>query len=66
LEKDWIATDGALLGPKNLTITLNAYPVQQFVAVQDKGIRKPHCFLTLRKTVQAYAKDGKFNPMFMT
>jgi len=67
--KDWLATDGALLGLKNPTITLNAYPVEQFVAVQDKGMKAPwflvsNCCLTSRKTVQAYAKRWKIEPYF--
>jgi hypothetical protein len=66
---EWVRTDGHAISLKEVTLTLKHYPVKQFIAVRDKGMKAAWFLVsnTDRKTrelINCYAKRWKIEPYF--
>ena len=65
----WLKSDGRSLGLKKALLTLKEYPIEQFVAVQDKGMKAAwflvsNTKLKPREIITSYAKRWKIEPFF--
>jgi hypothetical protein len=66
---NWLKADGRLLGLKQALLTLAEYPIKQFVAVKDKGMKAAwflvsNSELSSREIINSYAKRWKIEPYF--
>jgi hypothetical protein len=66
---NWLKPEGASLGLKNALITLAEYPIKQFVAVKDKGMKAAwflvsNTELKTREVINSYSKRWKIEPFF--
>ena len=65
----WLKTDGRSLGLKKAFITLTEYPIKQFVAVKDKGMKAAwflvsNTDLKTAEVIKSYSKRWKIEPFF--
>jgi len=65
----WLKKDGKVLQLKQAFLTLEKYPIQQFVAVQDKGMKAAwflvsNMSLKAREIINHYSKRWKIEPFF--
>jgi hypothetical protein len=72
-EKDkaanWLKKDGKILHLKEAFLTLEKYPIKQFIAVQDKGMKAAwflvsNTYFKAREVVNNYSKRWKIEPYF--
>jgi len=66
---NWLKPDGRSLGLKNAFITLTEYPIKQFVAVKDKGMKAAwflvsNTDLKTSEIIKSYSKRWKIEPFF--
>lgn len=66
---NWLKTDGRILGLKQALLTLAEYPIKQFVAVKDKGMKAAwflvsNSDLSAREIINSYSKRWKIEPYF--
>jgi len=66
---DWIKDDGKIMQLKKAYLTLNEYPINQFVAVKDKGMKAAWFLVSntdfkSREIVTHYSKRWKIEPYF--
>jgi hypothetical protein len=66
---NWLKPDGRSLGLKQAFITLTEYPIKQFVAVKDKGMKgawflASNTDLKPREIINSYSKRWKIEPFF--
>ena len=66
---NWLKPDGRNLGLKNAFITLTEYPIKQFVAVKDKGMKAAwflasNTDLKTSEIISSYSKRWKIEPFF--
>lgn len=66
---DWLRPDGRSIGLKKALLTLEQYPIEQFVAVKDKGMKAAwflasNTNLKPREIINLYAKRWKIEPFF--
>ena len=66
---NWLKPDGRSLGLKKAFITLTEYPIKQFVAVKDKGMKAAwflvsNTDLKTSEIVKSYSKRWKIEPFF--
>ncbi len=66
---NWLKPDGRSLGLKNAFITLTEYPIKQFVAVKDKGMKAAWLLasntnLKTSEIISSYSKRWKIEPFF--
>jgi transposase len=65
----WLKPDGRSLGLKKALITLTEYPIKQFVAVKDKGMKAAwflvsNTDLKTTEIIKSYSKRWKIEPFF--
>jgi len=65
----WLKPDGRSLGLKKALLTLAEYPIEQFVAVKDKGMKAAwflvsNTRLKPREIINHYARRWKIEPFF--
>lgn len=65
----WLKKDGKVLQLKQAFLTLEKHPIQQFVAVQDKGMKAAwflvsNMSLKAREIINHYSKRWKIEPFF--
>ena len=65
----WLKSDGRSLGLKKALLTLKEYPIEQFVAVKDKGMKAAWFLVSNsqqkpREIINNYAKRWKIEPFF--
>ena len=65
----WLKSDGRSFGLKKVLLTLKEYPIEQFVAVHDKGMKAAwflvsNTKLKPREIITSYAKRWKIEPFF--
>lgn len=65
----WLNEDGKVRYLKNAFLTLEQYPIKQFVAVQDKNMKAAwflvgNTELKASEVIKAYAKRWKIEPYF--
>jgi len=66
---NWLKPDGRSLGLKKAFITLTEYPIKQFVAVKDKGMKAAWLLvsntdLKTSEIIKSYSKRWKIEPFF--
>ena len=66
---NWLKPDGRSLGLKKAFITLTEYPIKQFVAVKDKGMKAAwflvsNTDLKTSEIISSYSKRWKIEPFF--
>jgi transposase len=66
---NWLKPDGRSLGLKKAFITLTEYPIEQFVAVKDKGMKAAwflvsNTDLKTSDIIKSYSKRWKIEPFF--
>ena len=66
---NWLKPDGRSLGLKKAFITLTEYPIKQFVAVKDKGMKAAwflvsNTDLKTSEIIKSYSKRWKIEPFF--
>lgn len=67
---DWLAPTGKAKALKQASITHQAYPIAQFISVQDKGMKAPWYLVTnltdvpTRLLIRHYSKRWKIEPYF--
>ena len=66
---NWLKPDGRSLGLKKALITLTEYPIKQFVAVKDKGMKAAwflvsNTDLKTSEIIKCYSKRWKIEPFF--
>lgn len=66
---NWLKPDGRSLGLKKALITLREYPIKQFVAVKDKGMKAAwflvsNTDLKTSEIIKCYSKRWKIEPFF--
>jgi hypothetical protein len=66
---NWLKPDGRSLGLKKAFITLTEYPIKQFVAVKDKGMKAAwflvsNTDLKTSEIISGYSKRWKIEPFF--
>ena len=66
---NWLKPDGRCLGLKKALITLTEYPIEQFVAVKDKGMKAAWYLVTntalkASEIISCYSKRWKIEPFF--
>lgn len=66
---NWLKADGRILGLKQALLTLAEYPIKQFVAVKDKGMKAAwflvsNAELSAREIINSYSKRWKIEPYF--
>jgi hypothetical protein len=66
---NWLKVDGRILGLKQALLTLAEYPIKQFVAVKDKGMKAAwflvsNSGLSAREIINNYSKRWKIEPYF--
>ena len=66
---NWLKPDGRSLGLKKAFITLTEYPIEQFVAVKDKGMKAAwflvsNTDLKTSEIIKSYSKRWKIEPFF--
>lgn len=66
---NWLKADGRILGLKQALLTLAEYPIKQFVAVKDKGMKAAwflvsNSGLSPREIINNYSKRWKIEPYF--
>ena len=66
---NWLKPDGRSLGLKKAFITLTEYPIKQFVAVKDKGMKAAwflvsNTDLKTSEIIKDYSKRWKIEPFF--
>jgi transposase len=66
---NWLKPDGRSLGLKKAFITLTEYPIKQFVAVKDKGMKAAwflasNTDLKTTEIIKSYSKRWKIEPFF--
>lgn len=66
---NWLRDDGHIIHLKEAFLTLKEYPIQQFVAVQDKGMKAAWLLVSntdykARELVNCYSKRWKIEPFF--
>ena len=65
----WLKKDVKIVQLKQAYLTLEQYPIQQFIAVQDKGMKAAwflvsNTSLKARDIINHYSKQWKFEPYF--
>lgn len=66
---EWLRPDGRSMGLKKSLLTLEKYPIEQFVSVKDKGMKAAwflvsNTTLKPREIINLYAKRWKIEPFF--
>lgn len=66
---NWLKPDGSALYLRDAFLTLQKYPIKQFVAVQDKGMKAAwflvsNSGLNAKEIIKNYAKRWKIEPYF--
>lgn len=66
---EWLRVDGRSMGLKKSLLTLEKYPIEQFVSVKDKGMKAAwflvsNTELKPREIINLYAKRWKIEPFF--
>ena len=66
---NWLKSDGRILALKKALLTLAEYPIEQFVAVKDKGMKSAWFLVTNtklkpREIINNYSKRWKIEPFF--
>jgi len=66
---NWLKSDGQSFGLKKSLLTLSEYPIEQFVAVKDKGMKAAWFLVSNmkdkpREIINNYAKRWKIEPFF--